>query len=167
VWTRPTARVVLLDAADRLLLLRIHDPSATQGPQPLPADFWLLVGGGVRPGETYEAAARREVVEETGLRNVTIGHCVWTRERPMLGPDGRLGVMKARYFLGRVGSSAPEVTFDGHEPQEAATTVGHRWFRRDEILAREGVETFLPRGLGGLLGDVLAGVVPAAPLALP
>ena len=61
---RSSARVVLLDNADRLLMLQIHDPSATRGPNPITADFWLLVGGGVQPGETYEQAAYREVVKQ-------------------------------------------------------------------------------------------------------
>ena len=144
--TRPTARVVLLDEDDRLLMLRIHDPATTL---PTP-DFWLLVGGGVEPGETYEEAARREVREETGIRDVEIGRFLWARERIMA--DGVL--MTARYFLARVPSGSP-VTFDGHEPLEAATTVGYRWFRHEEILAREATETFLPVGLGRLLGAVL------------
>ena len=167
MWIRPTARVVLLDAHDKLLLLRIHDPAVTGGPQPLRTpDFWLLVGGGVQAGETHEEAAYREVVEETGLRDATIGACLWTRERPMLAPDGRMGLMKVRFYLGRVDSPAPAVSFAGHEPLEAATTVGHRWFRHDEILTREPTETFLPIGLGSLLGAVLEGVTPAEPVAL-
>src|SRR6266536_2397902 len=38
---------------------------------------------------------------------------------------------------------------------EASTIVGYRWFSHAEILAREIDETFLPQGLGGLLGDVI------------
>jgi 8-oxo-dGTP pyrophosphatase MutT (NUDIX family) len=87
---RPSARVVLLDDADRLLMLRIHDPSATRGPNPITADFWLLVGGGVQPGETYEQAAYREVIEETGMQDVSIGRCVWTQEKLVSNPSGEL-----------------------------------------------------------------------------
>jgi 8-oxo-dGTP pyrophosphatase MutT (NUDIX family) len=77
---RPAARVVLLDDDDRVLMLRIHDPAVTRGPNPITADFWLLVGGGVRDGETYEEAVYREVAEETGIRAVTIGRCArWPR----------------------------------------------------------------------------------------
>jgi 8-oxo-dGTP pyrophosphatase MutT (NUDIX family) len=50
------ARVMLVDG-DRVLLLRhTYVPG------------WQFPGGGVGPGETVEAAAEREVLEETGYR---------------------------------------------------------------------------------------------------
>ncbi len=88
---RPSARVVLLDDADRLLMLRIHDSSATRGPNPITADFWLLVGGGVQPGDTYEQAAYREVFEETGIRDVSIGPCVWDSGQARVEPERGTG----------------------------------------------------------------------------
>lgn len=156
IKTRPSARVVLLDDEDRVLMLKIHDPSATRGPNPITADFWLLVGGGVQPGETYEQAAYREVVEETGIRDVSIGRCVWTQEKLVCDPAGELQTVIGRFFVGRV-ASATAVSFDGHEPLEAATIVGYHWFTHDEIVAKEAEETFLPPGLGALLADVLSG----------
>lgn len=83
---RPTARVILLDQDDRLFLLRIHDPAAARGLNPIQPDFWLLSGGGVRPGETYEQAARREVAEETGITEVELGRCAWIGRRRCSGP---------------------------------------------------------------------------------
>jgi hypothetical protein len=61
---------------------------------------------------------------------------------------------RARGHAGRVAAGNP-VSFSGHEPLEASTIVGYRWFSHAEILARETDETFLPQGLGGLLGDVI------------
>ncbi|SCL40320.1 ADP-ribose pyrophosphatase YjhB, NUDIX family [Micromonospora pallida] len=153
---RPTARVVLLDENDQLLMLRIHDPSATRGPNPLPADFWLLVGGGVKSGESYEEAARREVFEETGIRDVSLGPCVWTQEKLVVNPTGEPELVRARFFVGRVPAGSL-IDFAGHEPLEASTITGYQWFTREEILAREARETFLPPRLGSLLGDVLSG----------
>nr|WP_284252596.1 NUDIX domain-containing protein [Litorihabitans aurantiacus] len=59
---RHAARVLLLDASGRILLVRAHDaddPSRT---------WWFTVGGGLEPGEGEREAAAREVLEETGLR---------------------------------------------------------------------------------------------------
>jgi 8-oxo-dGTP pyrophosphatase MutT (NUDIX family) len=48
------ARVMLIDGDKVLLIRHTYVPG------------WQFPGGGVDPGETVEAAARREVVEETG-----------------------------------------------------------------------------------------------------
>lgn len=58
---RHAARVLLLDADDRLLLVRAHDADQVE------RTWWFTVGGGIDPGETPEVAAVREVAEETGL----------------------------------------------------------------------------------------------------
>lgn len=52
---RVACGVVALNAAGELLLMRRADEGT-----------WGLPGGGVQPGETWEAAAKRECLEETG-----------------------------------------------------------------------------------------------------
>lgn len=52
----PGANVLITDDAGRLLLLR----HAGTG-------LWTLPGGSLEPGESFEACARREAHEETGL----------------------------------------------------------------------------------------------------
>ena len=58
IWHHLTlgARVMLVDGDKVLLIRHTYTPG------------WQLPGGGVDPGETIEAAARREVFEETGYR---------------------------------------------------------------------------------------------------
>jgi 8-oxo-dGTP pyrophosphatase MutT (NUDIX family) len=151
---RQSARVVLLDDRDRVLLLQIHDLSVTRGPNPIPADFWLLVGGGVEMGETHEQAAQREVFEETGLR-VTVGRCVGTQEKIVADMTGEVIHAKAQFFVARVPSD-PVIQFGGCAPAEASTILGYRWFTREEVVERQANEYFAPPHLPELLAAALA-----------
>ena len=51
---RPSARILLLDTSDRLLLF--HATEVVHGEDPA---FWFTPGGALEPGESWEWAARR------------------------------------------------------------------------------------------------------------
>jgi 8-oxo-dGTP pyrophosphatase MutT (NUDIX family) len=59
---RATARVLLFDDADRVLMFLNRGNDHSIPPR------WITPGGGVDPGEDFAAAAVRETFEETGLR---------------------------------------------------------------------------------------------------
>jgi 8-oxo-dGTP pyrophosphatase MutT (NUDIX family) len=72
---RTAARVVLLDDADRVLLLSGTDPQVD-------SRWWITPGGGVETGEGLVGTAVRELTEETGFRlagEQLIGP-IWHRE---------------------------------------------------------------------------------------
>ncbi|UMP07546.1 NUDIX domain-containing protein [Amycolatopsis sp. EV170708-02-1] len=69
------ARVLLLDAQDRVLLIHACDPD-------VPAHrWWELPGVGVETGETLAHAAYREIIEESGIILSGLNRKLWTRGR--------------------------------------------------------------------------------------
>lgn len=77
---RRTARSILLDQHDRLLLIKVEDRTVFDPERPIAAFFWVTPGGEVQGGETYEEAARRELWEETGIEQADLGAWLWTQE---------------------------------------------------------------------------------------
>lgn len=150
---RPTARVLLLDAADRLLLFRSVDEAGL--------GYWYPAGGAVDPGETYEQAAVREVREETGA-DVVLGPHVWNRRHVVAWGGVRYDV-RERWYLARV--EAFDLDVRGWTPLEVANITAHRWWSLDD-LARSG-ERLVPTDLANLLADLLRDGPPAAPYEVP
>jgi 8-oxo-dGTP pyrophosphatase MutT (NUDIX family) len=61
VVPRRAAGIILVDRSGALLL-QLRDDRTVVSP-----DKWSIVGGAIEPGEDPESAARRELLEETGL----------------------------------------------------------------------------------------------------
>lgn len=119
---RPTARVLLVDPGPRLLLFRSVAASGEA--------FWYPVGGGVEPGESSEAAARREVAEETGLDHLDELVEVW-RRRVVSRATGTKLDFRERWYLARV--PAFEIDTAGFTPEERRTVLEHRWWPLDAL----------------------------------
>jgi 8-oxo-dGTP diphosphatase len=84
-------------------------------------DDWTLPKGKLDPGESFEAAALREVEEETGLR------CRLGRELPAVEYDVRGRPKLVRYWAMEVADETP------FEPNEEVDEV--RWLEPQEALA--------------------------------
>jgi 8-oxo-dGTP pyrophosphatase MutT (NUDIX family) len=153
---RRAARVVLLDAHKRVLLLRASDPS-----NPAKGSWWEIPGGGQDPGETSEEAAARELYEETGITDAEIGPCVWVAHvRFQFGPywfDQR-----ERVHVAWCGVIEEEIVPAHLEPLEALAFSGARWWTLDELLASD-VPT-LPVNLREHLPALVEGRLPDPPI---
>ncbi|MHB8377686.1 MAG: NUDIX hydrolase [Dehalococcoidia bacterium] len=148
---RRAARALLIDARERILLFRAEGDFADG------SAIWLTPGGGLKPGESYARAARRELWEETGLA-ATVGACVWTR-RHVYPNHGHREEARERFFVVRC---APfEVSRTHWEPAETADLTMHRWWSLAEIAASD--EVFVPRRLAALLPPILNGELPPRP----
>lgn len=152
---RLTARVLLLDPGDRILLMQGRLPSRPDGPA-----FWYSIGGGVEAGESLLEAAAREVVEETGLTDAALGSVVWRDEVILHDIDGEARLFRQFYVVARTAGGRP--SRDGWLPHEHQLTDDMRWWTLAELQLTE--ETLFPEGLAVLLADVLAGRVAPEPL---
>jgi ADP-ribose pyrophosphatase YjhB (NUDIX family) len=154
VRPREAARVLLLSPEPRILLVRFQDRVTD-------FSWWSTPGGGIRPGETREEAARREIREETGLRDLQLGPVVWLREFEYTWRDQRYR-QRDHIFAAWVDEFEPST--DGFDPHEVELLPGHRWWSVDEI--ERSHERFGPRRLGGLLRELLENGFPDEPITI-
>ena len=154
---RTTARVILLDPQDRVLLMKARPPSDPTG-----RAVWFLISGGLEPGESLLEAAAREIIEETGLTDAHVGALVWLSEAVIADEAKKPVHFRESYFVAR--SEGGSLSRHGWRAQEHALVDELRWWRLEELNATS--ETIYPEGLAELLPDILAGRLSTEPLVI-
>jgi 8-oxo-dGTP pyrophosphatase MutT (NUDIX family) len=152
---RHTARVLLLDPEDRVLLLQQREPASG-------ALAWSAPGGGVEPGEPAAEAAVRETWEETGLRDVALGPEVW-RRGAIVRWDGALFDSRERWWLARVPAVAPAP--GALTAAEQRDILAWRWWRVGELLTQRPAT--VPWDLASRVAALIEDGLPPRPLYLP
>jgi TDG/mug DNA glycosylase family protein len=118
---RTAARALVVDPRGRTLLFRYGNEYS---------QWWISPGGGQEPGESDEETVRRELREECGLADVTVGRLVaewehWGLEEPGYGS----GI--SRLYLVRVPGFDPAPECD----LRAEGSLEERWFSPEEVAA--------------------------------
>jgi 8-oxo-dGTP pyrophosphatase MutT (NUDIX family) len=147
---RNASRLLVLAPDERVLLL--HLTPSFRDP------FWVTPGGGLDDGESFEAAAERELREEVG-RALPLGPCVWTRRVVFTWERWRVHQDERTFMVASPEAFEAVTVFPDEEP-----ITGSGWFSVDQI--RRSSDTIYPESLGDHLGRLLATGVPASPIDL-
>lgn len=159
--TRDIARALVFDPDDRLLLIEYEAVRPIDPANPAALGFWFMPGGGLEPGETHEAACRRELSEEIGVAEVELGPCVAVCDGPFrLFRKPRFA--RERYFLVRLASDAIDTSRLAET--EDNPVRGTRWWPLDALAA--SAERVEPAGLATLAQRIVSGDVPPEPVRL-
>lgn len=155
-YARHTARVLLMNKEDRLLLFKYQDGRRSH--------TWLTPGGGIDDGETVDAAAARELWEETrlvvapeelgGLVAATGGYADFGWKK---------GTFREDYFFHRVDTL--DIDTSGFTDYERKTISEHRWWSIADLEATD--ENVVPWGLAPLLASILRDGPPENLVELP
>lgn len=148
--TRDAARVVLIDEADRVLLVRGHDANDTTH------EWWFTIGGGLEAGESPRAGAVRECFEETGLR---------LDERALEGPviyrdskfyfADRTRRQKEHFYVAR--TRGFDLDYSRWSSDERSVLDEMRWFTVDELLALGEKANVFPSALPEVFSELING----------
>jgi 8-oxo-dGTP pyrophosphatase MutT (NUDIX family) len=129
-WRRLTARVLPVDAEGRVLLLHGWDPHHPEQP------YWFTIGGAADPGESLREAGARELYEETRIRvdPAQLGEPI-ARNTIEFSWAGHHIVQDQTFYAVLVSSA--EVSFEGLDPWERATTDKYGWLTADDLVGDE------------------------------
>lgn len=119
---RRAARLIVLDPEGRALMFRYDVP----GRDP----FWVTAGGECEPDESFEDAARRELLEETGF-TADPGPQIARMTPEFITVQGEPVQADERFFLVRVAEAIIDTS--RHTETEQALMTQHRWFTLGEL----------------------------------
>jgi 8-oxo-dGTP pyrophosphatase MutT (NUDIX family) len=158
---RDTARALVLDPADRLLLIAYESVIDVDPLRPGLRKFWFTPGGGLDPGETHEVALVRELEEEIGRPNCALGPYVAQRNTPFYF-FRQPKFLRERYYVVRLDSDVIDTSRLAETEDNPILDV--RWWALSDLATTEDIVD--PKGVVDLVNAILRGETPAVPLVL-
>jgi len=127
---RRAARALVVTPDRHVLLMKMAFPWLSRA-------IWIAPGGGLQRGETWEAAALRELQEETGFLATGIGPQLWERTLHIEHKE-QITRLHERYFVVRARRFEPGSA--RLEAQERGWFRGFRWWPLSELAKDDSVE---------------------------
>ncbi|MCG8295299.1 NUDIX hydrolase [Pseudomonas entomophila] len=145
---RQSARLLVINPSNEVLLFRFeHTDGALAG-----SCCWATPGGALENGETFQAAAIRELREETGIVVDTLAAPVGYRAFPMVLANGEAVHAVEQYCVVHVPDQAlSRSEWTAHETQ---VMTDHHWWSAQAL--RDTHETVWPEGLIEMVTEATA-----------
>lgn len=155
---RNSVKIVLINNKKELLLLSTDDKKIKDSNNNYNGRFWQLVGGKIENDETIMEAAKRELFEETGLKecDVEFYHDVIWEGDLQLNICGVLTDINQKFLVARTKNN--NITFNFLTDEEKTSIKSFKWFSLDEI--KYSSELIYPVVLPEYLFDILNGNFP-------
>ncbi len=140
---RRSARIIVIDAESRVLMFRFD--VADRPP------FWVTAGGECERGESFDQAARRELLEETGI-TADPGAQIARTTPEFVTVEGEPVQADERYYIVRLQSA--QIDTSRHTPLEQKVMTQHRWFTLAEL--NKWHEAVFPENLAAIIQESAA-----------
>lgn len=158
---RNSIKIILLNEQKELLLLAVDDKGIKNAEGKYNGRFWNLVGGKLEEGESPIQAAKRELFEETGLKenDVKFGKAVWYGEFDLV-LHGKKIHLKQSFICAK--TTKKDVTLENLTDEEKPVAKSLEWFSLDKI--KNCKEVIYPVVLPEYLPDIIEGKIPDEPI---
>lgn len=152
---RNSIKIILINDKNELLLLSTDDKKIRNFDGSYNGRFWQLVGGKIEENETILQVAKRELFEETGLKEIDAEfypNIVW-QGNFKLNICGKLNDINQKFLVAKTKNS--KIVLKNLTYEEQTTIKSFKRFSLDEIIQSSDITypTVLPEYLPDILNE--------------